>query len=187
MSQASVTIRQIAFATVGLLALVVAGTIGYMVVLDEGVIAALYRTVIVLSSLGLASVPDTAASQLLTVGLLVSGVAVYLYVLGSILELIVGGTVTGAWQERRMRRRVEDLTEHYIICGYGRMGAGVARALRTTGVEYVVLEQDAAVLNAAREAGEAVIEGNGSEDDDLRRAGIDEARGRVETTEAVAG
>ncbi|MDQ4081319.1 MAG: hypothetical protein M3123_00270, partial [Actinomycetota bacterium] len=41
----------------------------------------------------------------------------------------------GGWRERRTRRRVEGLNDHYIVCGYGRMGAGVARALRTTGVD----------------------------------------------------
>ncbi len=128
MNQAAVTIRQVAFAAAALLRLVVAGSIGYGIVLDEGVTAALYRTVVVLSSLGLASVPDTAVSQLLTVVLFVSGVAIYLYVFSSVLELIVGGTITGGWQERRTRRRVEGLNDHDIVYGYGRMGAGLARA-----------------------------------------------------------
>ena len=182
MTQARATVRQMAFATAALLALVVAGTVGYMVVLDEGLIGAVYTTVIVLSTLGLDHVPKTAASQLLTVGLLVSGVAIYLYVFSSVLELIVGGTITGGWQERRTRRRVQGLTDHYIICGHGRMGAGVAHALRATGVEYVIVEKDEAAVTAARDAGESALHGNGSEDEDLKRAGIDRARGLVACT-----
>ncbi len=64
------TARQMAYATAALLALVFAGTIGYAVLLDEGIVAALYTTAIVLSTLGLDHVPDKAVSQLLTVGLL---------------------------------------------------------------------------------------------------------------------
>lgn len=58
--------------------------------------------------------------------LVVRGVAIFLYVFGLVIELTVRGTVIGAWQERRIRRRVERLEEHYVVCGYGRMGRSVA-------------------------------------------------------------
>ena len=145
--------RQAAYAAAALVALIAAGTVAYMAVMGQGFVEALYQTVITLSSLGLADTPDTTGARLLTVALLICGVAIYLYVFSTLIELVVGGTVSGAWRERRIRRRVGALSEHYIVCGYGRMGRGVVAALRSTGAPHVVLDADADAVAAAREEG----------------------------------
>jgi voltage-gated potassium channel len=101
-------------------------------------------------------------------------------------ELIVGGVVSGAWGERRTRRRVEQLEGHYLICGYGRVGRRVAEEFGAAGVEYVVIDEDPVVVATARDGGQAVIEGSATDDEVLARAGIAGARGLVACVDSDA-
>ena len=90
-------------------------------------------------------------AKVFTIVLVVWGVAIFLYVFGLVIELAVSGAVGGAWQERRTKRRVDRLNNHYIICGYGRVGRRVADEFREAGVPYVVLDFNPEVLAIARE------------------------------------
>jgi voltage-gated potassium channel len=76
------------------------------------------------------------------------------------------------------------LRNHFIICGYGRVGRRVAQEFRAAEVPYVVLDYSADALNAARELGDLYIEGNGTEDEDLEKAGLERARGLVASSDS---
>jgi voltage-gated potassium channel len=103
-----------------------------------------------------------------------------------LVEGIAHGVFTGALAERRRRRTIEQLDEHYIICGYGRVGRNVALEFREAGIDYVVLDFSADAIEAAREAGDLFIEGTGTEDEDLRAAGLERARGLVASSDSDA-
>lgn len=180
-------LRHAAYAAAAFAALVAVGTVGFMAILGESALDALYRTVITVYTAGLVAAPESAGAKIFTLVLVVWGVAVFLYVFGLVIELTVSGTVTGAWQERRMRRRVEGLSEHYIICGFGRVGRRVATEFREWGVPYVVLDFTPDALEAARERGDLFIEGSGTEDEDLHAAGLERARGLVASSDSDAG
>ena len=179
MRERPINLHSMALAALALVGLIVAGTVGFMEVLDEGAIAALYRTIIILSTLGLATVPESSGAQVLTILLLLAGVATYLYVFSSLIELTVAGTLTGALQERRVHRHVEHLEDHYIVCGYGRMGRYVAEELRSAGAGYVVVDTDGDAVAEARARGEDALEGSATEDSVLHEAGIERARGLI--------
>jgi voltage-gated potassium channel len=86
--------------------------------------------------------------------------------------------------ERRRRRVIERMKDHYIICGYGRVGQQVAAEFRDAGVPFVVLDFNPDVLEIAREEGIPYIEGSGTKDDDLAEAGLDHARGLVVSSDS---
>ncbi len=176
--------RQLAWAGGAFAALVVVGTVGFHLIVDESYFDALYRTVITVYTAGLVTVPHGFAAKLFTLVLVIWGVAVFLYVFGLVIELTVRGTVTGAWNERRMRRRVEGLHDHYVICGYGRVGRRVGEELREAGVPYVVLDFNPQSLAIARERGELAVDGTGTNDDDLAEAGLAAARGLVVSSDS---
>ncbi len=162
----------------------IVGTVGFVVVADESVFDALYRTVITVYTAGLVSVPDSTAERALTIVLVVWGVAVFLYVFGLVIELTVSGTVGGAWEQRRMSRRMNELTDHIIICGYGRVGRRAALEFRATGTPYVVLDFSAPALEVAKERGDLYVEGSGTNDEDLARSGLDRARGLMASSDS---
>jgi voltage-gated potassium channel len=83
------------------------------------------------------------------------------------------------WADRRRRRGIEALRDHYIICGFGRVGRRVAEEFRHEGAQYVVLDFSPEAKEAAAEAGVLFVEGNGTDDDDLREAGLERAHGLI--------
>ncbi len=184
MERSPVTVRQVSIAVASFAALCIVGTIGFALISDESAFDAFYRTIITVYTAGLVSAPATTASKLFTIVLVVWGVAIFLYVFGLIIELTVGGTVSGAWEERRLRRRVERLTDHVIICGFGRVGGRVASEFAATGTPYVVIDRNPDSVEAARELGALVVDGDGTNDDDLRKAGIDRAKALVASVDS---
>lgn len=184
MERSPVTVRQVSIAVASFAALCVVGTIGFALISDESAFDAFYRTIITVYTAGLVSAPATTASKLFTIVLVVWGVAIFLYVFGLIIELTVSGTVSGAWEERRLRRRVERLTDHVIICGFGRVGGRVASEFAATGTPYVVIDRNPDSVEAARELGALVVDGDGTNDDDLRKAGIDRAKALVASVDS---
>jgi voltage-gated potassium channel len=112
-----------------------------------------------------------------TIVLLLAGVAIFAYVAGTIVELIAHGVLGGAWAERRRKRTIDRMRDHYVICGYGRVGQRIAEELGEAGVRFVVLDFTPEVIDYARERGVQYVEGRGTEDEDLLRAGLEHARG----------
>jgi voltage-gated potassium channel len=140
--------------------------------------------VITVYTAGLVAAPETTAAKMLTIVLVVWGVAIFLYVFALIIELTVSGTVSGAWEARRLARKVEQLEEHVIICGYGRVGRRAAREFREVAVPYVVLDFSEDAISHAREQGDLYVEGSGTRDEDLERAGLATARGLLASSDS---
>ena len=178
--------RRFGYATAALVVLLVGGMVGFHQLLKEGWVESLYRAVVTISLTGIDTKPKGTGAQLFTILLLLAGVAVFAYIAGSIVEIIARGVLTGAWTERRRRRTIDRLRDHYIICGYGRVGRRVADEFRHADVPYVVLDFSKDAVEAAAERGDLFIEGNGTEDEDLRAAGLDRARGLVASSDSDA-
>jgi voltage-gated potassium channel len=176
--------RHLAYALLALVALQTVGTLGFMAIMDEGFVDALYRTVIYFSTVGLDTLPETAGAKLFSIAVVVAGVATFLYILGLVVQLNVIGAVTGAWTERRVRRAVDELSGHIIICGYGRVGRRVAREFRDANETCVVLDINPEAVAVARRDGLGCIEGTGTNDEDLEAAGLSRARGLVVSSDS---
>ena len=168
------------------LALIVVGTVGFRLLLDESWLDSFYRTVVTATLNGLDSPPHGAGARIWTVLVVLGGVTIFAYVGAAVVEAIAGGVLTGAIAERRRWRTIEKLREHFIICGYGRVGRRVAQEFRDAHVPYVVLDFSQEALAAARERADLFIEGNGTEDEDLGKAGLERARGLVASSDSDA-
>src|SRR5438874_10334094 len=180
------SVRRFAYATGALVAVLITGMVGYRYMLGEGWIESFYRSMVTISLTGIDTKPQGTDAQLFTIFLLLAGVAIFAYIAGAIVEMIARGVLTGAWAERRRRRAIDRLRDHYIICGYGRVGRRVADEFRHAGVPYVVLDFSPDAIEAARERSDNFIEGNGTEDEDLRAAGLERARGLVASSDSDA-
>jgi voltage-gated potassium channel len=180
------TLPRIARILVAAAALLVAGTIGFRLILDEGWLDSFYRTVVTASLNGLDSPPPSVGGRIWTIVIVLAGVTIFAYVGAAVIETFAGGVLTGALAERRRRRKIENLRDHFIICGYGRVGRRVAEEFRAAGVPYVVLDFSADALAAAREHDDLYVEGRGTEDEDLHAAGLERARGLVASADSDA-
>ena len=178
------TLRHFELAVGAFFTALVVGWITFWVLLDEGPLEALYRSTVTISLTGIDTAPHSAGGQIATIVLILAGMAIYAYLAGVLLDLIARGAVTSAWAERRRRRTIEELKNHYIICGYGRVGRKVGADFREAGAAYVVLDTDPHAVEEARKSGELCVEGSGTDDSDLQAAGLSTARGLVISTDS---
>jgi voltage-gated potassium channel len=164
--------------------ILVAGTVGFRVILDEGWVGSFYRAVVSTTLTGLHSAPDSDAGKLFTVVLLFAGVAVFFYLAGVIVDVMTHGVLSDVIGERRRKRTIEELRNHVIICGYGRVGRRVAAEFRDTGTPYVVVDITPQSVALAEAEDVPVVLGDGTEDTDLERAGLARARGLVASVDS---
>lgn len=182
----SFTLRRVMRIYAAAVLLLGAGTVGFRLILHDSWLDSFYRTVVTATLNGLDTPPPGAWARLWTVLVVLGGVTIFAYVGAAVVEAIAGGVVTGALAERRRWKAINRLEEHFIICGYGRVGRRVAQEFRQAGVPYVVLDFSEAAIAAANEHKDLFIEGDGTEDEDLRRAGIERARGLVASSDSDA-
>jgi voltage-gated potassium channel len=171
--------RRVAYAVAALAVVLLIGTVGFRHFLHEPWLQAFYRAMVSVSLTGLDTVPKNDGARVLTIFMVLAGITIFAYVGSLVVEAIARGVIGGLWAERRRRRAIESLRDHYIICGFGRVGRRVAEEFRHANAPFVVLDFSAAALEAAQEARVPFIEGNGTDDADLARAGLERARGLV--------
>jgi len=176
--------HRFAYALAVFAAILVVGTIVFQALLDEGWVASFYRAVVSTTLTGLDTAPDSAAGKLFTVVLLFAGVAVFFYIAGVVVDVITRGVFSDVFGERRRKKEIEELREHVIICGYGRVGRSVAREFRASDTSFLVVDVTPESVELARREGAPVVLGDGTDDADLERAGIGRARGLVASVDS---
>jgi voltage-gated potassium channel len=178
--------RRVAYAVAALMAVLAGGTVAFHESLDESWFQSFYRAVVTTSLAGLDTVPRSNGARETSIVLVLAGLTIFAYVATILVEGIASGVLTGVLAERRRRRTIERLTDHYIICGYGRVGRRVAAEFRESGSDYVVLDFNPSAIEAAEENGDLLVEGTGTEDEDLQEAGLARARGLVASADSDA-
>ena len=160
--------------------MVLGGTAGYMVIEGWSAWDAFYMTIISLTTVGYREVhPLSRAGEAFTTALLVGGVGTVLYSFTLLGARVIEGSLHNPWERRRVMHMLEQLENHFIVCGYGRIGAIVVDDFERQRVPYVVIERDPARLQILREAGRLVVEGDASSEEVLSRAGVARARGLI--------
>ena len=169
------------------LAAVVVGTTGFMLLEGWSLSDSVYMTVITLTTVGFKEVRELDdTGRLWTMLTAIVGVGIIFGSIGLVAESVLSEVASGRRERRRMAESVAALKGHFILCGYGRVGATVARELGHSGVPFVVVDLRAdSVANAARD-GYLVVEGDASEDKVLHEAGIERARGLITTVDTDA-
>jgi voltage-gated potassium channel len=160
--------------------LVVIGTVGYILIERMSVVDALYMTVITIATVGFGEVhPLDNAGRIFTIGLIVTGVATFAWAAGSGVEVLLGHNLVIRVQRRRMQEFLDEVRDHYIVCGFGRMGRQVVRDLDARKERFVVVDRDPGLESYALEHSIPYVIGDSTSDDVLLRARIDRARGVV--------
>lgn len=163
-----------------LAAVIVFGTIGYMVIEGWGFFDALYMTVISVTTVGYKEVhPMSRAGELFTMAVLTVGVATVLYTFSFAMASVVEGDLQHRWAIRRRERMIDELTEHFIVCGFGRIGRIIADEFARQQIPFVVVERDEGRVHEALEAGYLAVEADASSEQVLKRIGIVQARGLI--------
>jgi voltage-gated potassium channel len=170
----------------GLIALlVVLGAVGFAVTESENLWEGFLQSLDVVATVGSIPSPDNTSGQIVKVLLTLLGVGTLFYALVTVTELLVAGHLGELIAERRARRMTAALSDHYIICGYGRVGRQVARDLRAANARFVIVDHDPANRDHAP-VGVRLITGRSSDEDVLREAGIDRARAIVACVDSDA-
>ena len=161
------------------------GTLGYMVLLHWTLIDALFMTLTTVTTVGYEEVhPLGAGGRVFTMTVIVSGVGTMLYTFGIFGELLVEGQLARYARSRRMERRVEDLRDHFIVCGYGRMGTQVSEEFAHLQTPFVVVDSGQAPLERLRASRLLFVEGDATSDETLLQAGILRAKGLVSAVDS---
>ena len=156
------------------------GTAGYMVVEGWSPWDAFYMTIISVTTVGYREVHATSfAGQVWTVFVLLAGVSTLFYTASVVMAEIVEGGLRKGLESRRFNRMLEQLKDHFIICGYGRIGGVIADEFQRQGIPYVVVDRDPDRVHAVIARGGMAVEADASREDVLRRIGIERARGLI--------
>src|SRR3954447_23792071 len=179
-------LRRLRALAVVLVAIVVLGTLGLVATEGVGVWRGFIWTLDILATVGSTPAPDTVGGQIVKVGLIVLGVGTLFYGLVTVTEVFVSGHLAELLQERRAQKLIDATSDHYIICGFGRVGRQVARDLRAAGARYVVVDHNPDMREHATGIGVRFIEGEPSDDEVLRAAGVMRARGVIACVDSDA-
>ncbi|HXH20739.1 MAG TPA: potassium channel protein [Dehalococcoidia bacterium] len=176
---------------VGLLALgviLVFATGGYMIIEGWSFLDALYMTVITLTTVGYREVqPLSRTGMAFTMVVLFVGVGTSFYILTALVSTIIEGDLRQLFGERRMKIQVEHLKDHHIICGFGRVGEEIALEFKQRQAPFVVVDLSAEALERARAEGYLVLQGDATQEETLKRAGIERCASLIAALDSDAG
>jgi voltage-gated potassium channel len=169
--------RRLAILMAALTVLVLAGTVGFALIEQVSVGYGLEWTLDTVTTLGTIPDPHDFGGRALKVGLEIFGIGTLFYGLATVAEFFVSGQLSGLLVRRRTQRMIDSYTDHYIVCGFGRVGRQAVRDLLAERARYVVVDDNPDNREPALAAGIRYIDGSPSDDEVLRQAGIERARG----------
>ncbi len=160
------------------IALLALGSIGYMAIEGWAFLDALYMTVITLATVGYGEVQIVSPKgRIFTIILILLGVGYFLYVVSGIIQFLVEGRIRSVLGRHKLDKQINKLDNHYIVCGYGRMGRALTRFLIQRYLNVVVIEQDENRIPTMNSDGILYLVGKATDEDILFKAGIERARG----------
>jgi voltage-gated potassium channel len=179
-------VRRLGVLLGALLLLIVAGAIAFAAVEGTSVAYGFLWTLDTVTTLGSIRDPTDTGGRLVIVGLELLGIGTLFYGLATVAEFFVSGQLSGVLHLRRTQKMIDSYSDHYIICGYGRVGRQVVRDLRAHKSQFVVIDANPENRELARAAGVPFIEGEAADDDLLVRAGIERASAVVACVDSDA-
>lgn len=158
------------------------GIAGFMLIAGYPFFDALYMSMITITTVGYMEVrPLTTAGRIFNSFFLLLGVSTMFFAIGAVTQTVFELEFNKVFEKRRTRRKMEKLHDHFIVCGYGRVGRNAAGELHRAGVPLVVLDRSEDKVELATQAGLLASEGDATLDANLRSVGIDRARGLIAT------
>jgi voltage-gated potassium channel len=159
---------------------VAAGTIGFELIEGWGFMDALYMTVITIATVGYQEIrPLGEAGRIFNMALIFFGLGTTTYVAASVVRFMVEGRIRAIMGRRRLDRRIDRLRNHYIVCGYGRIGRILCQTLQQKPVDLVAIEKSPDLVPVMEQDRVLFVQGEATSEETLQRAGIARARGLV--------
>ena len=169
--------REVVLGTLALAVLLAVGTAGYVLIEGWSPMESFYMTVITLTTIGFAEVrPLAPAGQLFTIALAFVGIGTFATIASRAVQILV---TSATLRQRAMQRRIDKLSGHFVVAGYGRLGQRIVRDLAAAGRSVVVVDQRDDRAAQLDDAGVPYVQDNAEEEETLRRAGIERAAGLV--------
>ena len=164
--------------------IIVVGIVGYMVIEKSSLLDALFMTTISITTVGYGEViPLSEAGKWFTIFLLITSWGTFAFAITRITQFVVSGEINQYFKTRRLMKDIAHLDNHVIICGYGRNGHQAGRILMAHEVPFIVIEKDINLMSKVQSEGERILhlEGDGTDDEMLRLAGIEKAKALITT------
>ena len=156
------------------------GTIGYKIIEGWSFLDSLFMTVTTISTVGYSEVhPLSTTGRIFSIFLILCGIGAVFYILTTLVQYIIEGEFGIRIGRQRMEAKIKRLSNHFIICGHGRVGEAIAHALEQQGAKFVVIDQNQESINKAQQSGYLTIMNDATRDESLRKARIDNARGLI--------
>ena len=140
---------------------------------------AFYATTIILLSHFLHGAEEPFAEQVLTIILVIGSYFILGYIIKGAAEYIYGGTLKENRRKRRMIKTISKMEDHYVVCGYGRVGRQVVQELKSENTDFIVIDKNPEVIKVAKDKGFIVILGDPIEESILKKAGIGRAKALI--------
>ena len=172
-------LRQKLLLSLFLIVLVISfGTLGYMSIEGWGMLDSVYMTIITLASVGYKEVHELSFNgKIFTIVLIIGGVGTVAYALTSAARIIIEGELQDVFGRRRLENKIKGLKDHYIICGYGRMGKIICKELREKNQKFIVIEKKTDLMADTEDT--LIIQGDATRDEALKEVGIEKAKGLI--------
>ena len=156
------------------------GTLGYHYIEGWSIVESLYATVITLATVGYGDFhPQHTTGRIFTVVLIIFGVGAMAYTIGIATEVMVEGQLKKAMGRGRLKKKIEKLAGHYIVCGCGRIGHVICKQFAAENVDFVVIDENPETIQKIEEEGFIYYHGSATEDKTLLETGIEKAKGVV--------
>ncbi len=160
-----------------LLFTIITGIAGYMIIEGWDFIDSFYMTIITITTTGFKEVHTlNDAGKLFTLLIIFMGMGSIAYITGRSFQIIFESQI---FRRRRMSKKVEEMNDHYIVCGYGRMGKYICEELNTANAQFLVIENNPAKIERLIELGYVFVNGDSTSDTVLLQAGVKRAKGLV--------
>lgn len=173
---------KLSLALIFLILILTVGTVGYMLIEHWSMTNSIYMTIITIATVGFKEVhPLSDAGKTFTIVLIAFGVFNGGFIATAVGQLVLEGQLQAILGKRKMEKKVKKLSNHIILCGYGRVGRQVANEFLRRGEPFVIIESDEAMIPDGQNNGLIFIQGDASADDTLEHAGIERARAIVST------
>jgi voltage-gated potassium channel len=172
--------RKLRISLLLLLAILGFGTLGYSFFEEMTVFEAFYMTLITISTVGFGEIkPLTEVGRFITVVVIVTGISTGTYTIGMVARIFIEGELSKFFGRRRLEKQISELKDHFIICGYGRIGRIICRELHADAIPFVVIDEDPAAAEKIAEEGYLFLQRDATLEETLEAAGIESARGIV--------
>ena len=163
------------------------GTAGYMGIEGWSFLDAFYMSVTTVTTVGFREVhPLSTGGRIFTLFLVLFGVGIAFYILTAMVAAIIEGDLRQVFGARRLRLMIERIQDHYIVCGYGRVGQEIVVELQQRNAPFVIVDTDADVVERAHSDGLLVVQGDATLEETLREAGVDRCRSLIAASDSDA-